>query len=271
MRRHPLFAALLALALAGVLTVAAGWLLVLVGLRPMPALAALGLHSCLAAFLGRRLGLRRGWLFFPAAFLPALVALHSLDLPTWIYLAVFGLILAFHWNSLGERVPLYLSNSAARQKLTGLLQRRAPDFAFIDLGCGFGGTLFHLARRYPQARFHGVETAPLTFAVAWVRSLPFRNCRIRYRNLWRVSLTPYDAVYCFLSPRPMPAVWDKCRAELRPGALLVSNTFTVPGAPAPESIPLFDWRRSHLHIWQPNPEAALFTQPAPATPASALA
>jgi hypothetical protein len=271
MRRHPIFAALLTQALAGVLIIATGWLLLGAGLPRLPALAALAGHSALATTLGRRLGLRRGWLVFQACFLPALIGLHLLDLPAWIYLAAFALILAFHWNSLGERVPLYLSNAAARQKLTALLQRRAPDFAFIDLGCGFGGTLFHLARHYPQARFHGVETAPLTFAIAWLRSLPIRNCRIRYRNLWRVPLTPYDVVYCFLSPRPMPAVWQKCRAELRPGALLVSNTFTVPDSPAPETIPLFDWRRSHLLVWQPNPGSALFTQPSQATTEAALA
>ncbi len=269
MRRHPIFAALLAQALAGVLVVALAWLLVRLGAPRLPALAALAGHCLLATALGRRLGLRRGWLVFQVCFLPALVGLHALALPAWVYLAAFALILAFHWNSLGERVPLYLSSATARQKLTGLLQRLPPDFAFIDLGCGLGGTLCHLARRYPQARFHGVETAPLTFAFAWLRCLPLRNCRIRYRNLWRGPHTPYDVVYTFLSPRRMPAVWQKCRAELRPGALLVSNSFTVPGAPAPESIPLHDWRHSHLLVWQPVPPAAVFTQSSPATPASA--
>lgn len=271
MRRHPIFGALLAQALAGLLTFFAAWLLVVANAPRLPALAALALHSALAAGLAHRLGLRRGWLVFQACFLPASLTLHSLDLPAWIYLAAFALILAFHWNSFGERVPLYLSNSAARQKLAGLLQRQAPGFSFIDLGCGFGGTLFHLARRYPRARFHGVETAPLTFIVAWLRSLPVRNCRIRYRNLWRVPLGGYDVVYCFLSPRPMPAVWQKCRAELRPGALLVSNTFPVPGAPAAETIPLYDWRRSQLLIWRPAGEAALFTRPAATKRESVLA
>jgi hypothetical protein len=32
-------------------------------------------------------------------------------------------------------------------------------------------------------------------------------------------------VYAFLSPVPMAEVWRKASTELRPGALLVSNSF----------------------------------------------
>jgi hypothetical protein len=98
-----------------------------------------------------------------------------------------------------------------------------------------------------------VETAPLTFVLAWLRSLPRRNCRIRYRSLWTTSLAPFDVIYCFLSPLPMPALWQKAQTELKPGALLVSNTFAIPGVAPDRTIALGDWRGTCLLVWEKRP------------------
>mgnify|MGYP006204041339 CR=1 FL=1 len=117
---------------------------------------------------------------------------------------------------------------------------------------GLAGTLSRLARDFPAAQFIGVETAPLTFALSWLRCLPRRNCHIRLLSLWRVDLAEYDVVYCFLSPAPMAALWDKAHAEMRPGALLISNSFAVPGVEPVEVQQLNDWRRSRLLIWYPG-------------------
>lgn len=125
------------------------------------------------------------------------------------------------------------------------------DFRLIDLGSGLAGTLVRLARAYPAARFVGVETAPLTFALSWLRCLPRRNCQVHPLILWRVDLGEYDVVYCFLSPAPMAALWEKARAEMRPGAMLISNSFAVPGVEPAEVLSIDDWRGSRLLIWYP--------------------
>jgi hypothetical protein len=95
-----------------------------------------------------------------------------------------------------------------------------------------------------------VETAPLVFLVSWFRCLLRNNCRIRYRSLWTVDLSPYDVVYCFLSPVPMPELWKKATAEMKGKALLVSNTFEIPGVSPGRIIELKDWRESRLLIWE---------------------
>ena len=65
-----------------------------------------------------------------------------------------------------------------------------------------------------------------------------------------IGLGGYDAVYCFLSPAPMAGLWTKARAEMRPGSLLVSNSFDIPGVPADEVIEMHDWRASRLLLWR---------------------
>lgn len=57
-------------------------------------------------------------------------------------------------------------------------------------------------------------------------------------------------VYCFLSPAPMPARCAKARAEMRPGSLLISNSFEVPGRPAGRVVEVGDRGATRLNVWQ---------------------
>lgn len=252
---HPRSAALIAL-LAQLTGLLLAWLLLLAGawlfgLR-LGLLGAACLQGVCAALIGERLGLSTWWRPINLAFVPGLVLLQDHALPPWLLLAGFVVLLLLNWNALVERVPLYLTGAPAERLLTARLSTLPAGFRFVDLGSGLGGTLARLAKAYPNGQFLGVETAPLTFALCWLRCLPRGNCRVRFRSLWRVDLGDFDAVYCFLSPAPMPALWQKARTEMKPTALLISNTFEVPGVPAEESLPLNDWRGSSLLVWRPG-------------------
>lgn len=213
-------------------------------------LAAGLMQGLLAALLAGYLGLSRWWCALNLLFVPALLLASGAPLPSWMFLGGFLLLLLLNWNSFGERVPLYLTGAGSRQQVAAVLKEQPKHFRFVDLGCGPAGMLLSLARQFPQARFVGVETAPLSFAIAWLRALLRPNCQIRYENLWRTDLSGFDVVYCFLSPAPMPALWLKACAQMPAGSVLVSNTFAVPGQPADEQIELHDWRKSRLLLWR---------------------
>jgi SAM-dependent methyltransferase len=216
-----------------------------------PTWLAVGLaQGVLAAGLACYLGLSRWWCALSLLFVPALLLASGVPLPPWVFLAGFVLLLLLNWNSVGERVPLYLTGAATRQQLAEVLKQQPEHFRFVDLGCGPGGMLLSLARQFPQAQFVGVETAPLSFAIAWLRALRRRNCQIRYESLWRTDLGAFDVVYCFLSPAPMLELWNKACAQMPSGSLLVSNTFEIPGQPADQQIELRDWRQSRLLLWR---------------------
>ena len=248
--RYPALLALLAQLAA---TLSIGVLIVLAAQFSAwrPAWLAAGLaQGLLAASFGQWLGLSRSWWWLNLAFVPALLLSSGASLPSWVFLGAFLLILLLNWNSIGERVPLYLSGARCRRELAALLARQAAEFRFVDLGCGPAGSLLQLARQFPRAQFVGVETAPLSFAIAWLRCLAQDNCRIRYESLWRTDLAGFDVAYCFLSPAPMAALWEKARGQMAAGAWLISNSFEVPGVPADELIELHDWRRSRLLLWR---------------------
>ena len=97
----------------------------------------------------------------------------------------------------------------------------------------------------------GSRASPLTFLAAWLRTRPSRdNCQVRWGNLWQEDLGAYDVVYAFLSPAPMPDLWAKAVREMKPGSLLVSNTFTVPGHEPARRIPLPGRKDACLLVWQ---------------------
>lgn len=247
---HPGLRALLAQLAAGLLVlllaIAAN---ALWAYRPSQMTAGL-LQALLAALLGRRLGLPAWWLPINLLFVPSLLLLNGQQLPPSALFGAFVLLLLLNWNSLRERVPLYLTGQQTIAELDKLLRPLPADFRYIDLGSGLAGSLYRLSKRYPQAQFVGVETAPLVFVLAWLRCLARPNCQIRYRNLWQQPLAGFDVVYCFLSPAPMSKLWIKARTEMQPNARLISNSFAIPGVTPSEQIELHDWRASTLLIWR---------------------
>lgn len=243
-RLPPVLRALLAQALAFTVLVA----LARLGLRFTPLIWVL-LQAVLAVFLSRWMGLGPRWVFMQAA-LPFLVrALWNAPIPGWVYLALFlGLALVFG-GGLFTRVPLYHASQDAWEKLAGLLPER-PGLRFVDLGCGFGGPVAHLARTRPDGTFIGIEASPFTWLVAWLRCLPCANAHIRLGSLWRTDLSAFDVAYAFLSPVPMPGLWAKVCREMKPGSRFISHSFEVPYETPHRVIPVKGRDGARLMIYE---------------------
>jgi len=218
--------------------------------RP-PLIGLLALQGILAAGLGHFFGLAPWWAPVQLALLPAVALALTLRIPAWIFLAVFLGLLGVFWNSARGGVPLYLSNRKTKDVLAGLLPAEG-GFRFADLGCGLGGPVLALSRARPEGHFTGIETAPLLFAFAWLRRrvTGAPNADIQFADFRTLDLGSFDFVYCFLSPVPMPGLYDKALREMRPGSLLISNSFDVPGHPADETVAVGDGRETRLHLWR---------------------
>ncbi|NJD08522.1 MAG: class I SAM-dependent methyltransferase [Methylococcaceae bacterium] len=231
------------------LPVASSWQIAL------PDWAVLGIISLSAAGYSRLGGLPLWWLPIQASFVPMLIAMLALDLPPKLFLGLLLILLLIYPSNLKDRVPLYLSNRATWNALLRLLPVDRP-FTMIDLGCGNGGGLTYLAGQRPQGRFVGVETAPLPFLMAWMRTRSLRNCQVRWRSLWREDLSGYLVAYAFLSPSPMARLWSKALREMGRDSLFVSNSFEVPGQPPDSVIEVGDGRRTRLLIWRIDKRSA---------------
>ena len=222
------------------LLAAGGWLVL-----GQPVAATLGLallQGVLAAGIGMLLKSERWWIAIHLLFSPALVLALRLELPPGLYLAVLAGLTFVFWTTFRGVVPLFLSNRATAEAVLGLLPD-TPGLRVIDLGAGTGGLLRRLAQARPDAFFTGVEHAPLPYLVARFNARGLANLAVRRADLWRQPLAGQDVVYAFLSPAVMARLGVKARAELRPGALLISNSFPLPDG-APERVAEVSDRRS---------------------------
>lgn len=185
------------------------------------------------ASLAGVIGMLAGWALLPAWWRGLLLAAPlviwgGLQLhPGWFLAAAVVLVL-LQYNAIRHRVPLYRSGRAV---IDALARRLDEDEVtrFADIGCGDGHVLAALARRFPERRFTGFETAPLLYLVARWRCRHLDNCRVHFRDFWNISWRDFDAVYAFLSPEPMLRVWRKVQRELPGSGKLYSLSFEVPG------------------------------------------
>jgi hypothetical protein len=217
----------------------------------LPAALLCGL---IAAGLSHLAGLARWWVWIQLAFAPVLVLASGLNVPPGIFLAAFVILLAVYWSTFRTQVPLYLSSNKVWHALEALLpaENSAAGFTFVDLGSGLGGVLTHLAQARPDGRYYGVESAPLPLVWSWLRIKLGRHpqCEVRWGSLWDCQLRDYDVVFAYLSPVPMQQLWEKARAEMRPGSLFVSSTFAVPDEAPHEIIKIDDLHQSTLLVWR---------------------
>lgn len=170
----------------------------------------------------------------------------NIELPHWIFLAIFIALICVYAPAFMTRVPYYPTPKAAYSLILAELPTDRP-FTFVDIGCGFGDLLFFLSKYRPNGQFVGLEIGFLPWLVGYLRSYRHMGQRvsIQCKNMWRVPLDDFDVVYTFLSPAPMAQMWDKVSREMKHGSLFITNTFEVP-APATEILTVKDSRCSRL-------------------------
>lgn len=210
---------------------------------------ALILLSSSAVLFSYVLRLRTWWLFIQALFVPVVVVALSLQLvPEWYLAGFVGLVLVY-WSTFNTQVPLYLSRRQVWHRVNAQLSDR-PGLRCIDLGSGLGGWVQYLARMRGDSHFNGIEAAPLPYWVGKLRTFFQANAAITWGNFWQHDLSAYDVVFAYLSPVPMPDLWNKVQREMRPGSLFISYRFSVPGVVPSTVIELNDLGRTQLYLWR---------------------
>ena len=187
----------------------------------------------------------RWWIPIQVFFPPLAVFILSRQVDANWFLLCFLLLGFVYWNAYRTRVPLYLTGRAVEAEIL----KRLPDghFAFADMGSGLGGLLSRLAKTKPDGKFCGVEIAPLPFLVGWARCANLRNCKMAWGQYEHVDLSTFDFVYAYLSPVPMPALYDKAKQEMKQGSMFISNSFDVPGV-SPDEV--LEAGGKVLYLWR---------------------
>lgn len=190
------------------------------------------------------------WIPIHLVFIPLSIATLALNISSFWFLLFSLCLFLIYGKTYKTQAPLYLSSRSVNIALKALLPRHG-QFSFVDLGSGCGGLLSSLANVHKNGIFYGIESAPLPCLVSKVRNiLCASNCKIFWGDFWKYDFSQYDVVYAYLSPVSMESLWHKVRKEMRPGSLLISNTFIISGVTPYKSIKLSDFSNSTLYLWK---------------------
>jgi hypothetical protein len=188
------------------------------------------------------------WVPIHLLFLPAALAMLTLQLPSWLYLLTVLLLALVFWGTVKGDVPLFLSSDGVADAVAVIVARENAGM-FADLGAGVGSVAVSLAQRRTMI-VDAWERAPLPWLItAWrCRKLP--NATAKRASLWDCDLACYDVVFAFLSPAVMAELGEKVRREMRPGSLFISSSFPIPDWQPEAIVQIEDRRRTRLFCYR---------------------
>lgn len=207
------------------------------------------LQSSLAVALSWRMGMPIWWLAIQGIFVPAIFTVSALAIhPVW-FLGAFVLLALIYGRTDSTQVPLYLS----RPRVWNAILKQLPNkrgIRVLDLGSGLGGLVQYIAQARPDSHVSGIEAAPLPAWISKLRMMRARNAAIEWADFWHTDLSAYDVVCAYLSPVPMPDLWQKVQHEMRPGTLFISYRFAIPGVAPTQLVQLKDLGQTKLYVWR---------------------
>lgn len=142
-----------------------------------------------------------------------------------LLIAGFFLFLCLAFVTGGPFVP---SNKGAVEAMVNLAKLR-PGQTVIDAGSGDGRVLFEAAKQ--GAKCVGLEINPYLVLYTRIRAFfgPYRGMiTVFWKNLWAAELSRADVVFVYLIPWKMDVLAEKLKKELKPGTLVISNSFIFP-------------------------------------------
>jgi SAM-dependent methyltransferase len=146
------------------------------------------------------------------------------------FLAMLFLMSLVWTNSRGG--PWVPTSRALVHRMLAMAEVRPGELVY-DLGCGDGRVLVAAARGF-GARAVGIELdfSRFLWSLAMIAVLGlWRRVRVVRGDLFRQDLRDADVVVTYLLQATNDRLQAKLLRELRPGARVISNTFTFSGIP----------------------------------------
>ena len=193
------------------------------------------MQALLAAVFSYCLNMAVWWRWIHLSFPIAVLAMTYWQIPSGFYLAGFVITLSLFWTTFRSQVPFFPSRPSVWKQVAKLMPKaefvpKSSPVRLIDIGSGLGDMPMYIAKVRPDSRIEGIEIAPLPWLISVVRGKINRSkVTFKLGDYRAIDFANYDVIFAYLSPAAMLALWDKACLEMKPGSLLISLEFEIPG------------------------------------------
>ncbi len=160
--------------------------------------------------------------------------------------------LSIFYTTLVSGISPMPTSRSVKNILLKLLATHQAGNKVYELGSGWGTLVFPIAREFPHHQVTGLERSPIPYLYSQLvnRILQRKNITFIHTNFFNQSFAETDTVVCYLCTGLMSRLKEKLEKELAVGALVVSNTFAVPGWKPIEVIIANDMFRSKVYVYR---------------------
>ncbi len=114
-----------------------------------------------------------------------------------------------------------------------------------DLGAGDARFLIEAKRRYPGIVAKGCEIVPTIWLLGRLRIWwSGQYVRLTRDNALAMDVADADVIFLYLTPPLMSKLLPSFRRTLRPGTIVVTHAFALPGLEPEETVQVRAWRRT---------------------------
>lgn len=136
--------------------------------------------------------------------------LFILSINTLIFLVIMGGFFGAIW------IPTKKKDYERIAELSGLRH----GMVFYDLGSGSADLLFYLSKKY-KIKCVGIEISLVLYLYSKIKSIFFKNVRVRYGNFLKHDLSKADVVYAFSHPKIYEKLQEKFCNNVKNESLII--------------------------------------------------
>lgn len=207
------------------------------------------MQALFAATLSYLAGMASWWRWIHLCFPLTAWFMFQWHIPNAVYLVGFVLSLSLFWTTFRTQVPFFPSRPVVWQQVANIIPQDRP-VRLIDIGSGLGDMSMYMSKVRPDSQIEGIEIAPLPWVISYIRA-KFRRSSAKFilGNYQALDFASYDVIFAYLSPAAMRLLWDKASKEMRPGSLLISLEFEIPGVP--ENMRVIGHKNTpEIYVWK---------------------
>lgn len=145
----------------------------------------------------------------------------------FLFFVLYIIYIFFHDEWKMRKSAPYVWSYISHKKLLKQHSHQIHWKYILDMGCGDGGILRFFIRKlaFHRADWYDIRKFPIVLGKILNRLFWYKKVTLYQQDFFNADITKYDTIYLFLWPTILEDIEKRIHARIRPGAVVITNTF----------------------------------------------